>query len=139
MVFTVAGKPQGKARPKAHRQGDSIRFYEPSKTKNYEYKIGWAYRFAGGKMLEKPVGIYVTAAFAIPKSFTKAQREMAQRGELLPQVKPDAGNILKAVLDGLNGVAYPDDKNVYAVSCKKYYTTKDEQEGLTIYVYEGLT
>lgn len=139
MVFTVAGKPQGKARPKAYRRGDKVGFYEPNKTKAYEEKIGWAYRFAGGKMLTKPVSIYVTAAFEIPKSFNKAQREQAQRGEILPQVKPDADNILKAVLDGLNGIAYSDDKNVYSVSCKKYYTTKDEVEGLTIYIYEGNT
>lgn len=35
--------------------------------------------------------------------------------------KPDADNIAKAVLDGLNGVAFVDDSQVVALMVKKTY------------------
>ena len=39
--------------------------------------------------------------------------------------KPDINNIIKAVLDGLNGVAYEDDKQVVEAIGRKYYTAGD--------------
>ena len=36
-------------------------------------------------------------------------------------VKPDADNIIKVVLDALNGLAWEDDRQVTAVSCSKVY------------------
>lgn len=39
-----------------------------------------------------------------------------------PDKKPDIDNILKIVLDGLNGVAYADDKQVIEVRCRKFYS-----------------
>lgn len=42
-----------------------------------------------------------------------------------PDKKPDADNILKAVLDALNGVAYEDDRQVVEVLCIKKYIGGD--------------
>ena len=35
---------------------------------------------------------------------------------------PDIDNVLKAVMDALNGVAYEDDKQVVEVICRKWYS-----------------
>ena len=45
-----------------------------------------------------------------------------QAGKLLPSRKPDIDNVLKIVLDALNGVAYKDDSRVVMVSAKKVYS-----------------
>jgi Holliday junction resolvase RusA-like endonuclease len=45
-----------------------------------------------------------------------------REGELLPSKKPDIDNVLKIVLDALNGVAYKDDSKVVSVSGKKIYS-----------------
>lgn len=50
--------------------------------------------------------------------------------------KPDIDNIQKAVLDGLNGVAYDDDSQVVDVHCRKVYT---DESGLIAGVYIRLT
>lgn len=38
-----------------------------------------------------------------------------------PQKKPDTDNIAKIVLDALNGLAYPDDKQVVELQVLKTY------------------
>ena len=44
------------------------------------------------------------------------------KGEILPTKKPDIDNIMKVVLDALNGVAYFDDKQVCKVNFIKMYS-----------------
>lgn len=42
-------------------------------------------------------------------------------GVLLPTKKPDIDNLVKVVLDGLNGLAYKDDKQIVALEAAKGY------------------
>ena len=67
------------------------------------------------------VHVNIHAMFPIPKSFSKAKREKAIAWEIAPQTKPDLDNVVKAVLDGLNGVAYADDKQVTRLQIEKLY------------------
>ena len=63
----------------------------------------------------------VTAYFKIPKSASKNKRQAMLLGEIRPTKKPDADNILKAVADALNGVAYKDDACVVKMDVEKFY------------------
>lgn len=73
-----------------------------------------------------PDGSYVTVAvdayFKIPKSYTKGKRLACEHNINRPDKKPDIDNVLKVVLDALNGVAYEDDKQVVEVRCRKWYS-----------------
>lgn len=42
-------------------------------------------------------------------------------GEILPQKKPDIDNVVKIIMDALNGAAYKDDKQVVSVFASKFY------------------
>ena len=42
-------------------------------------------------------------------------------GEILPQKKPDIDNVVKIIMDALNGAAYKDDKQVVSVFESKFY------------------
>ena len=125
LSFNVKGKPQGKARARTFynsRKGqyDSI---TPQKTKDYEELIAWSYKAAGGQYLgESFIKITISAFYEIPKSTSKKRRNEILDKDIRPTVKPDCDNIIKAVLDALNGIAYKDDKQVVDVSCQKYYT-----------------
>ena len=125
ITFIVEGKPQGKARARTFYDGraDKMRSVTPAQTKSYEDLIRWSYKAAGGKYMgEKVVSVDIQAYYPIPKSFSKAKRqEAAGSSYLRPTTKPDCDNIIKVVLDALNGVAYYDDKQVVCVSCNKYY------------------
>lgn len=125
MQFIVNGMPQGKSRARTVRNKytSKVHSFTPEKTQNYEDLIRWAYKEAGGKYFgEQPLRIDITAYFPIPQSFSKTKRKQALIGVLKPTKKPDCDNILKVVLDALNGVAYHDDKQVTGVSCNKLYS-----------------
>lgn len=124
MIFTVEGRVQGKARARTFynpRMG-KMQSITPEKTKDYESLIRWSYEAAGGQYMgEKVLQVDIKAYYPIPKGFSKAKRESAVSGELRPTTKPDCDNIVKVILDALNGVAYYDDKQVVSVTCEKYY------------------
>ena len=126
MEFIVEGDPQGKARPRFSQKSGTV--YTPTKTVKYERKIRDAYIEAGGQQIPEDcyVAIHVTAYFKIPKSYTKGKRVFCQNNILRPAKKPDVDNVLKAVMDALNRTAYADDKQVIAVSCRKYYAAQGD-------------
>jgi Holliday junction resolvase RusA-like endonuclease len=42
-------------------------------------------------------------------------------GEIKPTGRPDLDNVIKSILDALNGVAYSDDSAVISVTAEKRY------------------
>lgn len=62
-----------------------------------------------------PVVLEINAYFEIPKSYTKKKRALCEQGDILPTCKPDIDNVVKAVADGLNGVAYKDDSGIVEI------------------------
>lgn len=122
MDFLVYGKPIGKQRPRFSRLSHSV--YTPDKTVKYEQRIAEAYTAAGGKCIPDDcyVCVSVSAFFPVPKSYSKVKRKACIDGDIRPDKKPDVDNVLKVVLDALNGLAYEDDKQVIEALCRKYYT-----------------
>lgn len=120
--FTVEGPPIGKARPKAVRFGNQVRMYTPKKTSEYETDIAFAatQAMAGMETVETPVCVGVLAYYPIPASWSKKRQQAAVDGTEIPG-KPDLDNVIKAVLDALNGVVYLDDKQVVRLMGTKAY------------------
>lgn len=116
MMFTVEGEPRGKQRPRLTKSGI---VYTPSETTRYEKSVKAAYLIAGGRKITGPVKVTVWAFMKIPESKSAKAREQ-MRGEYATK-KPDIDNILKIILDGLNGVAYDDDKQVVQATVYKGY------------------
>lgn len=108
--FRVYDEVMGKPRPRVNRNGS---VWTPKRFKDNEKKIAEAYLEAGGKKLEGPVCISVRTFRKMPKSRPK---KLLAEEDLF---KPDIDNILKQVLDALNGVAFEDDKQVVRVLCSK--------------------
>lgn len=126
--FVVYGKPQGKQRPRFSRRSNSV--YTPKNTQAYERQIAKAYRASanGFSFGDKPVEIWITAVFAKAKTSKKEY----------PTIKPDIDNIQKAVFDGLNGVAYNDDKQILTAVIHKTFCKLDgEKPRLLITVMES--
>lgn len=136
VYFFVPGKVQGKARPRFSSKSGTV--YTPGKTKSYERQIAEAYEAQHGHCFEGAVMVVIEAVFSIPKSWTRAKKAEAAAGKLAPG-KPDIDNILKVVLDGLNGIAYEDDKQVTIVQCKKSYMKPGfDDPGLCVQVFSLL-
>ena len=122
--FEVLGVPVGKGRPRFSTQGGFVRAITPEKTANYETLVRLSYQQKyAGCMFDKdiPLRAIIRAFFPIPKSASKKKREQMRDLRILHTKKPDADNIIKAVLDALNGVAYYDDSQVAEVMISKAY------------------
>ena len=113
IIFRVPGPPQGKGRPRFTTAGGFTRSYTPAKTREYEDYIAARFRSAaGGLKLLPPIRVDVLAIYGVPKSYTKQRRQECMANLVAPTTKPDVDNILKAVLDALNKIAFEDDCQV---------------------------
>ena len=121
VVFVVKGEPKGKGRPRLNRYSGSI--YTPEETKRYEALVAMSYRnSARGYKFTSPVKVTVKAFHKPPKGKSKKVVEEMLNGTILPTKKPDADNVAKIVLDGLNHVAWDDDTQVVDMMVTKRYS-----------------
>ena len=79
------------------------------------------------------MSVTINAYFAIPKSFSKKKQQEAKDGLIRPTVKPDCDNIAKNINDALNGIVYPDDKQIIRLEVNKYYS---ENERVEVIIYD---
>lgn len=93
--ITVPGEPVAKQRP---RRGKNGQWYTPRQTVEYEELVGWTWRQARHKPLSGPIALRVV--------FYLGGRDK------------DLDNLVKCVLDGLNGVAWEDDRQVLDLEAK---------------------
>lgn len=124
IAFVVPGAPVGKGRPRATAIGGRARLYTPAKTVAYEGLVAMAAReaMAGRPLLEGAVALNVHVGCPIPASWSRRKQAQALAGEVMPTTKPDASNIVKAVEDGLNGVAWRDDVQIVDLQVRKRYS-----------------
>lgn len=123
MYFFVEGKPQGKARPRFSQKTHTT--YTPKNTADYEKRIRNAFRECQGEWKKLPADCYayvkIQAQYPIPRSWSKRKKKETIAGLIIPTTKPDGDNILKVVLDALNGLAYDDDRQVVKMCIIKVY------------------
>lgn len=135
--FTMVweGIPIGKGRPRAFATKRGIRTYTPDKTVDFEERLKYHARQIMGQdpPIQGPCRVEVEAFFPIPKSFSKAARFLISCGADSHTNKPDADNVLKAVLDALNGIVFEDDKLACDVRIRKRY---GDAPGIRVYVIE---
>jgi Holliday junction resolvase RusA-like endonuclease len=110
VIFTIPGNPVGKGRPRATTINGMARMYTPKKTASYETLVVMAYTQAGGVKLEGSLHMHIKATFEMPLSWSMKKRKLMDGA--FCEKKIDADNIAKVVCDGLNGVAYHDDRQV---------------------------
>ena len=127
VMFTVPGKPQGKARARTYYNASTKKHCSttPENTVLYENFIKDRYlQMAKGAFLERerPVTLRIIARYLPPKSVSKKRKLDMLEGRELPLKKPDMDNIVKVVADALNGVAYHDDTQIVSLSMEKFYS-----------------
>lgn len=116
--FSIPGPAQAKQRPRINRQ--TGRVYTPNATHKYEKLVKECY---GDRHFfdSQYISVKITFKFSIPKSYSKAEYYEALIGEKRPK-KADIDNYIKSVLDGLNGVAFTDDRYICHLEAEKIYT-----------------
>jgi len=107
---TFRVKPRVKQRPRYTRNGYA---YTPKETREYESLIGRLYK--GRTFVDCPIEIELT--------FFKDKIEMTitelDHNQEQSKLRGDIDNYAKAVLDGLNTIAYADDKQIVSLKLRK--------------------
>lgn len=123
LAFTVPGDPRGKGRPRATTIGGHARMFTDSKTASYEnlVKMAASQALAGRAPLDVPLTVIVTVRMTPAASSSAKKRAAMLAGEMAPTKLPDLDNVVKAVLDGCNKVAFRDDALVVSLIARKQY------------------
>ena len=129
--FTVDHPPVGQPRHRVGTIGGKSRLYLPSRHPVHAFKR--AIREACGKRIKVPgaIEIVVNAWFPRPKSKTWKTRPMPWYRHT---GKPDADNVLKAVLDALNGFAWVDDAQISTATVRKFVCGGDDVSRVEILI-----
>ena len=132
LEFTIPGAPKGKQRPRVCRINGRSITYTPKQTVEYENQIRSIYFKVANFKFERhiPLEIAILALFELPKNVSKKVRALMLNGEILPTKRPDGDNIIKIVLDALNGLVYHDDAQICKINFTKKYAEKPETKVL---------
>ena len=126
LKFEIPGSPIGQGRPKFSTVNGHAVAYDPEKSRNYKAYVKLlatqAMKEQGFEMIEGPCSLDILAFFEVPKSKSKKFKERALEGLERPTKKPDIDNIVKAIQDALNKLAYKDDSSIVYLSVGKYYS-----------------
>jgi len=117
ITFTIPGKVVGWKR--ARRRGKQY-FTDPEMAA-YQEAIQILAKAAGVRPTEGPMRLLITAYYPMLKGMTARERLDAVQRVLRPTARKDIDNVLKNVMDALNGIAYADDNCVCDVAISKFY------------------
>jgi Holliday junction resolvase RusA-like endonuclease len=118
IAFTVDGDSRGKGRPRLAPGG---RAYTDAKTRAYETAIGYAARAAmrGREPLGDLVAVDLVVRLQPPARIPKARRAALVADSEPIRGRSDLDNIAKAILEGVNGIAFADDRQVVALTARQ--------------------
>lgn len=135
--FSIEANPVPKGRPRFRRTKTFITTYTPKKTLDFEDLVRQHAKEAMGPtdLLETPVWIALYFRLPIPASYSKKRSEACLNGSEKPIKRPDLDNLIKSVLDGMNGVVFKDDSQITVMHCTKVYSNVP---GVNIVVKEDL-
>jgi len=120
-TLTIETKPEPKQRPRLSYIGGKARIYTPAKTARYERMIRRAYaeEHGGRDVFVGAVSMQVLFSMPMPVSWSKKRKEKMY-GKPHTQ-SPDLDNLVKAVMDGLDG-ALSDDAQVVDIDASKRWS-----------------
>lgn len=137
LTFSIQGAPSGKGRPRFFN-GHAV---TPEKTRTYEALIRYEASHAIERMVVKPdftavCRVGIRAYFEVPQSYSRKKRnQIAESGTMQVRPgKPDLDNIIKAVLDGMNGIVYRDDVQVVRLTAEKCWCEGEEMPRVEVTV-----
>lgn len=116
----VPGVPRPQPRPRVY--GKRTVSDSPD-SRAWKDVVAWTWRQSGADMIaEGPVEMTVDLTLPRPK---RLMRRKDVDSPVPCDRRPDIDNHLKAIMDGLQGVAFADDGQVAAVLVRKWYCGKD--------------
>ena len=124
MKIIINEVPMSQSRPRFNSY--TKKAYEKADITNYKKRVGYAAKQVIKKPIEKGIALKIDVVFYMqtPKSVSNIKKNAVNlRNEVIRVTKkPDIDNLLKAILDSLNGIAFDDDNQITDVIMKKRYS-----------------
>ena len=123
--ITIPGRPIEQKRPRACVRGAHGAIYTTQQAEQFTVRAMAAEQLPAG--YQPPFGVLsATIVFYLPRprSHMGTGRNRSRprpSAPLAPAVKPDIDNLVKFVLDALNGTLFVDDSQIVALSARKHY------------------
>jgi len=122
--FSVFGVPVPQGRPRFARVGNFVKTYDPAKSASWKDRIAYA---AGEYMRENKKSL-ITEAIKAEFIFVLPRPKSLPKKQIHHIKKPDFDNLVKAVMDGLRGICYGDDRQIMDAHIIKRYPLPVEVE-----------
>jgi len=130
--FTINLAPQPKARPRVAVVKGHALVYTPKKTRVFEAEVAAIAQQHFPQPLKGPVILNIL--FLLPRPKTLMRRKDPE--DEIPHItRPDLDNLTKSITDGLNGVAYIDDRQIWRLNTSKLYHSKTGHPQIRIKIW----
>ncbi len=113
---TIQAEPTPKGRPRSKWFNGRAITYTPTKTREAEDFIKYRLLRYRDRCFPKHIPVRLTAVFYRTKSKWLPSREV------LPVRRPDTDNLLKCLLDALNGILVTEDAQITTINVKKRWS-----------------
>lgn len=117
--FTIPGEPIAKGRPRVTKTGIA---FTPARTVRYESLVRLAAAEAVPVPVNGPLEVRIDAFFSVPQSRPEWWRMRALIGCVWHTSRPDLDNVVKAVCDGAESVAWAADATIARIVASKRYS-----------------
>ena len=133
--LVVPGRPHGQQRHRARRVGNKVIIFDAPANRVFKQKIQvcWHEAQAKARPVWDPTGPFELHVDAI-YNCTKPPRKNVPHPSAWRVKKHDLDNILKAVMDGLSGLAWEDDSQVVHIVARKWESKQGEPARTTVTV-----
>lgn len=128
--IVVYGDPKAQKRHRSTRAGKFIRQYDPS-SKDKEDFLLIIQKERPHEPIKGAIMLEVSFYSARPKSHYKTGKNAGLLREDAPVMnahKPDIDNLLKFIMDAMNGVFYKDDGQIVTIIVNKFYSPNPRTE-----------
>ena len=132
--FVIKGIPKVKQRPRFAMRNGKVLTYTPKTTASFENLV----KLKAEKEFTHPLenAVRLAIRFYMPRP-----KRLIWKTKMMPEIhsdkRPDIDNLAKAVIDGLNGIAFNDDAQIADLHVTKKYHSGDGQSK-TIVIVENI-
>lgn len=120
--LTIPGTPVAKGTGKIDARGKFARLVPNQKTVNFENLVKLCASELNAEPIEGPIRVHIEAYWPMKGQPLKN----GYRPRMPKATKPDADNLSKSVLDGMEGVLFPHDAAVVDLRVLKWHSAQGE-------------
>ena len=115
MIIYYPAKPKPAPRPRVTKFGT----YNDNEYTQWKNGLKLLAKTKIKRPLQDEVFMNIEFFYEIPQSWSKKKKEEAK----WHKTKPDIDNLIKSVMDSLNGIAFKDDSQVVMIKARKQYAS----------------